>query len=151
MAGADSLPKRGGTRGSSFIELAIMFPLLIGLFLGVWQFGYSFYVYGELEQAVRAGARYASLLSYDPANVTGYQNAVKNVVVYGDPAGGTTPVAHGLLTSNVNVTVSFNGAEPIGVTVAINGYQLPAALYTTITLTDKPKTKFIFLGNWSPS
>jgi hypothetical protein len=48
--------------------LSLTFP--IALFLGVWQYGYSFYVYAELEQAVRDGARYAAARTYDSATST---------------------------------------------------------------------------------
>ena len=93
---------RGGRRaGSAAIELALSLPVLVGLFLGTLQFGYSFFIYNELEQSVRAGARYASLRSY--ASLTGtpdaaYADAVRNVVVYANPAGGTQAVAPGLTT-----------------------------------------------------
>ena len=108
------------------IEFALVLPLLVSLFLGTWQFGYAYYLYGELEQAVRDGGRYASLISYDAADPSSYQSAVKNAVVYGNPAGGTQPIVPGLLPSNVTVTMSFAGAIPTAVTVSISGYRLPA-------------------------
>lgn len=136
-------------RGSVLIELALVLPLLVSLFLGAWRFGYAYYLYGELEQAVRDGGRYASLLSYDAANPSSYQSAVQNVVVYGDPAGGTQPVVPGLLPSNVTVTLSFTGYFPTAVTVSVSGYQLPA-MFSKIVLKGKPGDQFPYLGDWAP-
>lgn len=137
-------------RGSVMVEFALLLPLLVSLFLGTWQFGYAYYLYGELEQAVRDGGRYASLRSYDAANPSVYQSAVQNVVVYGNPAGGTQRVVPGLLLSNVTVTTpSFAGASQPKVTVSISGYQLPA-MFSRIVLNGKPGNQFPFLGNWAP-
>ena len=76
-------------RGSALIELTLSLSFLTALFLGTWQYGYGFYVYAQLEQAVRDGARYAAARTYDSATTTPtdtYLAAVQNVVVYGDPA-----------------------------------------------------------------
>src|SRR5207245_9985969 len=46
-----------------------------------------FYVYNTLVIAVREGARYASIKPYDSTTTTptsAFQNAVRNMVVYGD-------------------------------------------------------------------
>jgi Flp pilus assembly protein TadG len=51
--------------GTVIVELTLSLTFLTALFLGTWQYGYAFYVYGELEQAVRAGSRYASLQTYN--------------------------------------------------------------------------------------
>lgn len=136
-------------RGSVAVEFALLLPVLISLFLGVWQFGYAYYLYGELEQAVRGGGRYASLLSYDAADTASYQSAVQNVVVYGDPAGGTEPVVPGLVTSRVAVTMSFDSGIPSAVSVSISGYQLPG-MFGNIVLNGKPEIRFPFLGDWAP-
>jgi len=42
--------------GSVLVEFTLSATFLIAVFLGVWQFGYAFYIYSELEQSVRAGA-----------------------------------------------------------------------------------------------
>ena len=57
-------------RGSALIELTLSLSFLTALFLGVWQYGYGFYVYAELEQSVRDGARYAAARTYDSATST---------------------------------------------------------------------------------
>ena len=135
------------------IELALLLPLLVALFLGTWLFGYSYYIYGELEHTVRAGARYASLLAYDTTQTSAYQSAVQNVVVYGDPspASGTWPIAPSLQTTNVQVVVTRAPVTliPTSVTVSISGYQLPG-IFGGITLKGKPALSVPFLGPYVP-
>ncbi len=100
----------GARSGSALIELTLAVPLLVSLFLGSFQFGYAFYLYNELTQAVRAGGRYASVRHYLSLTETpsaDYALAVRNMVVYGHPAGGTVPVVPGLAPENVNVEMIF--------------------------------------------
>jgi len=145
------LARRDRARGSVLVEFTLSATFLVGLFLGVWQFGYGFYIYSELEQAVRDGARYASLLTYNSSNSTptaGFTTAVQNVVVYGNAAGGTTPVAPGLTTADVSVTVTFTSV-PTAITVAITNYRLPT-YFGNQTLNGKPTTTFPFVGVYGP-
>ncbi len=141
-------------RGNVLVELTLSLTFLSALFLGVWQYGYAFYIYGELEEAVRAGARYASLRTYNSASSTptaDFLAAVQNLVVYGDPApaAGATPVAPGLATGNVSLTVTFSSSVPTQMTVAITNYQIPTYFGST-TLTGKPTTTFPFVGIYGP-
>lgn len=136
------------------VELTLSLTFLCALFLGTWQYGYTFYIYGELEQAVRAGARYAGERTYDSPGVTptaAFQTAVQNVVVYGDPApaAGATPVAPGLATGNVVVTPTFNNGVPTEMTVSISNYQVPT-YFGNATLNGKPTTTFPFVGIFGP-
>jgi len=137
--------------GSVLVEFSLSATFLIALFLGVWQFGYGFFIYNELEESVRAGARYASLGTYNSANGTpaaSFLSAVQNVVVYGNPAGGTTPVAPGLTTANVSLTVTFTSV-PTTMTVAITNYAVPT-YFGNQTLSGKPTTSFPFVGVFGP-
>lgn len=129
-----SSQSRGGNRGSVTIEFALATPLLVSLFLGTISFGYAFQVYGRLEETVRAGARYASILTYDvnagdPAipgcsgslttcqfAVTGgsssaFLQAVRNMTVYGTPTpeGGQQPIVEGMSVDNVVVELGVRG------------------------------------------
>ena len=146
--------RRGSRRGNVLVELALSLPFMVTLFLGIWQFGYAFYLYAELEQSVRAGARYAAELKYESATSTptsAFLTAVQNVVVYGDPApaAGATPVAPGLTSANVAVTVTFTSAVPTGVAVAITGYPL-RTFFGTATLVNRPTTWFPYVGIFGP-
>jgi Flp pilus assembly protein TadG len=144
--------RSGRQSGSAVIELSLSLPVLVGLFLGTLQFGYSFYIYDELEQSVRAGARYASLRSYASLTATpdmAYANAVRNMVVYANPAGGEQALAPGLTTDQVAITVNMQNGAPTDVTVAINGYRLPQVV-SSVLLTNKPATQFPYLGVFAP-
>src|SRR5262245_7705383 len=93
-AAASRIPVRRGhvrryRRGAVMIEFTLCVTLLTTLFLGVWSYGYGFYIYSELQNTVRNGARYASKLPYDSSSSTPSASFLKNVqqmTVYGDPA-----------------------------------------------------------------
>lgn len=139
-------------RGNAIIEFVLSCGLLFAIFSGVFQFGYAFYLYNVLENAVTAGARYASLRTYDSSSATpsaSYLTAVRNVVVYGDPAGGQNPVAPGLDPSAVAVTVSMEAGVPRRVRVAIASYKLDAAI-KVFQLTGKPFAEFPYVGRFAP-
>jgi Flp pilus assembly protein TadG len=141
-------------KGSVMVEFTLSLPLLVALFLGISHFGYAFYMYSELVQAVTAGARYASLQKYDSANATpstGFRTAVQNVVVFGNPAasGTETPAAPGLTRSNVLFSVTFQSGAPAAVGVSIQNYRLPTA-FGSMTLSHKPSAWFPFLGLFAP-
>jgi Flp pilus assembly protein TadG len=146
------MKRRAPSAGTAVVELAMCLPVLVALFLGTLQFGYMFYLYNELEQAVRAGARYASLRTYASATSTpdsAYLTAVRNVVVYASPAGGTQAIVPGLATSQVSVNVTFHNQVPVSVGVAITNYPL-SGIIRSITLTNKPATEFPYLGVFAP-
>jgi Flp pilus assembly protein TadG len=139
-------------RGGVIIEFTLALTFLITLFIGGWAYGFSFYIYGELENAVRNGARYASKLPYDSSSSTpssSFLTKVQQMTVYGDPTvSNGTPVAPNLTTSNVSVNVTMSNNAPASVTVAITGYTLPG--YWNVTLNNKPYVWFPYLGYWSP-
>jgi Flp pilus assembly protein TadG len=144
--------RAGRGNGTAAMELALSLPVLVGLLLGTLQFGYSFFIYNELEQAVRAGARYASLRSYASLTQTpdaAYAAAVRNVVVFANPAGGTQAVAPGLTAASVFITMKMRNGAPSAVTVGINGYRLPQII-SSVLLTNKPATQFPYLGVLAP-
>ena len=139
-------------RGSATIEFALSFAVLFSVFTGVFQFGYAFYQYNSLESAVRGGARYASLRTYDSSTATpsaAYLAAVRNMVVYGDPNGGAQPIARGLTPAKVTVTMTFERSIPRRVAVAITNYTIDA-VFTSTSLNGKPKATFLYVGRWAP-
>ena len=103
-------------RGSTLVEFAIGATVFLTVMFAVIEFGRALWVHNALSDAARRGARYAVVHpSTDAA-------AVKNVVVYGDPAGGTTPLVDNLTTSNVNVSYSGFGLNGGTATVSISNY-----------------------------
>ena len=137
------------------VEFTFSIIFLVALFLGSWAFGYTFFQYAQLENAVRAGARYASQLNYDSNSTTpgsSFLTAVQNMTVYGDPAADpntATPVVSGLSTNNVNLAVTFTNGAPSAMTVSITGFQVNSYI-GRITLTGKPYVWFPYVGYWTP-
>jgi Flp pilus assembly protein TadG len=139
-------------RGNAVLEFALGSTFLIAVFTGTFQFGYSFYQYNRLELAVSNGARYAALRPYDSTTTTPsttFRDAVRNVVVYGSPAGGTSPVVPGLTTTNVVVTPAFKNNVPASMTVAISGFTLEGVV-GRYTLNGKPVVTYPYQGIWTP-
>jgi Flp pilus assembly protein TadG len=147
-----------GERGNALIEFAISFSLIFAVFGGVFQFGYSFYTYNALVNAVREGARYASLKPYDSTSTTPTQaflTDVQNMVVYGTiaPADGAKAVVGGLQLSNVAVTPTAGLAgtltAPTQMTVSITGYSVDA-VFGAWSLNGKPNATFPYIGILTP-
>jgi Flp pilus assembly protein TadG len=154
---------RTGERGNALVEFALAFTVISVLFTGVFQFGYTFYLYNNLLTNVRAGARYAAQKSYTPGSgstagnpipASSYVSDVRNVVVYGSPVPGQNaqPVVPGLTTANVQVvpTVDSNGV-PQEITVRISTttpFNLNAVVGST-RLAGKPSVKFPYTGIYS--
>ena len=137
------------------VEFTLSMMLLMPLFLGGWAFGFTFFQYAQLENAVRAGARYASTVNYDSSTSTpssAFLTAVQNVTVYGDPNANpatATPVVSGLTTGNVNLTVGFVNGAPASMTVSISNFQV-LSYPGKATLNNKPFVSFPYVGYWSP-
>lgn len=144
--------RRRRQRGGAVIEFALAFVVLVPLFLGAFQFGYAFYVYNQIQTAVRAGARYASLATYDSASATptaNFSSAVQNTVVYGSPDGGTDPVVPGLTPSDVILTVQFLNDIPAYVTVGVATHRANAVV-AIVQVKDKPFLTVPYTGRWDP-
>lgn len=134
------------------IEFALATGILVPAFAGTFQFGYTFQVYNNLNSAVRGGARYASMQSYNSGTSTpstAFSTAVQNVVVYGNSAGTGNPVAPGLTTANVQVLAVMKGAIPSSITVQITGYTVDA-VFRSFTFNGKPSTTFAYTGTAAP-
>lgn len=139
-------------RGNAILEFAVAASVLVPLLVGTFQFGYTLYVYNNLDSAVRGGARYASLRPYDAATATpsdAFQTAVGNMVVFGNPQGSGSPVAPGLSIANVEVGPRMNGAAPESITVTIKGYAVDA-VFTSFHFNGKPSATFPYAGTPAP-
>jgi Flp pilus assembly protein TadG len=140
-------------RGNAMLELAIATGILVPTFTGVFQFGYTFFVYNSLGSAVRGGARYASIRTYDSSSSNpsvSFDTAVKNMVVFGNPAGTGSPISPGLTVGHVQVLPNMKGAIPRSITVRINGYTVNA-IFKATTFNAKPSTTFEYMGTPAPT
>lgn len=142
--------KNKSERGNALLEFALGWSILWALFAGIYQFGYSFYVYNTVLTSVANAAELGSKMTYDTASPTTYSDALKNMVVYGSTTAGATPIVRGLATSNVTVTVNLAGTIPSDVTITINNYTIDA-VFTTFTFNGKPRATTVFMGQVSCS
>jgi Flp pilus assembly protein TadG len=142
--------KNKSERGNALLEFALGWSILWALFAGIYQFGYSFYVYNTVLTSVANAAQLGSKMTYDTANTSAYSNALKNMVVYGSTTAGTTPIVRGLATSNVTVTVNLAGTIPSDLTITINNYTIDA-VFTNFTFNGKPRATAVFMGQVSCS
>ena len=108
---------RNGQRGATLVEFSIAATVFLMAMFAVLEFGRVLWTHNALTDAARRGARYASV--HSQAEI----GAVKNVVVYGDPAGGTNPVVENLSTANVNVDYSNFKLDGGTVQITITNYQ----------------------------
>ena len=104
-------------RGSTLVEFAIGATVFLMAMFAVLEFGRALWVHNALADAARRGARYAVIHSSADAA------QVRNVVVFGDPAGGSQPVVNNLSTSNVVVDYSTFGLNKGSVSVSVTNYQ----------------------------
>ncbi len=147
-----------GRRGNVLLEFALTSSLMMFLLLGTFQFGQALLTYNNLVNAVRHGARYASMAKIsNSGNATisnAYLDAVRNAVVYGDPFVSDpdqAPIVAGLQPSQVDVQVEFDaGNVPRNVTVRLNSYTINA-VGTSFTIRNKPSLQIPFLGHYCPT
>ncbi|HEX8492661.1 MAG TPA: TadE family protein [Pyrinomonadaceae bacterium] len=104
-------------RGSTLVEFAIGATVFFTAMFAVIEFGRALWTHNALADAARRGARYA--VNHASADSVG----VKNVVVYGDPAGGSQPLVDNLTTSNVQVQYSDFSLGKGTVSVSIVNYK----------------------------
>ncbi len=129
--------------GNAILEFAIGFSVLWALFAGVYQFGYTFYVYNQLMTSVTNAAELGSKLTYDTGNTSTYTTAVTNMVLYGSTAAGTTVTIPALTSSNV--TISANPSSiPTTVTVSITNFKVDA-IFHKFTF-NKPSVTMPYMG-----
>src|SRR5262245_577491 len=80
MIGPATRARRKGQNGNAIIEFALAVSFIFPMVTGLFQFGYAFFVYNQLQSAVREGARYAAYKTYDSGSSTpstAFSDAVK--------------------------------------------------------------------------
>ena len=149
--------------GASTIELAIIFPVLMILFVGTAELGRMFYYYTTLAKATNVGARYLSTsrnaVNGTATEKTNAKNEARNLVVCGiksissTACNGQTPVVPGLTTANVLICDNFSGT-PCSPALAggsikyfkveITGYTYSAGVFNLASKTGMTSSTFYF-------
>jgi len=129
-------------KGSAVVELAIVFPILLLLFVGTAELGRLFYTYTTLAKATKSGARYLSnsrdFTSSDaPTAANALTHAKSLVVCRYEDCTGQVPIVKGLSTSTVKATL-FTQTEgtslvqyvKVEIVSTENGVEVPGFRYT---------------------
>jgi Flp pilus assembly protein TadG len=129
-----------GERGATLVEFAIGATVFLTVMFGVIEFGRALWTHNALSDAARRGARYA--VNHPATDAA----SVRNVVVYGDPAGGTKPLVENLTTSNVQVQYTNFGLAQGTVSVSIVSYQFKFVVPIVSTTINMPSYNTTLTG-----
>jgi len=83
----DRVPAASDTRGAVLVEFALVLPVMLVIFAGIFDFGMAFQRYQTVTNAAREGARMAILPGYTTADV---QNRVSDYLAAGGVSGTPT-------------------------------------------------------------
>jgi len=115
------------------IEIAIVLPILLLLFVGAVELGRMFYTYTTLAKATKVGARYLSTSkdASDPNLAANEVSRAQNLVICGVAAScvNQTQIVPLLAPANVSVTLPVAGAGPKFVRVQIQNYNFHAGAF----------------------
>lgn len=103
-------------RGATLVEFSIAATVFLTAMFAAVEFGRALWTHNALADAARRGARYAVVHPQDIGDV-------QNVVVYGDPDGGTKPLVDNLTVDNVEVNYTGFGLDTGTVQVTITEYE----------------------------
>jgi len=126
--------------GGAIVEMAIVFPILLLLFVGTAEVGRLFYTYTTLAKATKLGARYLSNKKELTAGTEDERNALvlkaQNLVVCGyEDCTDRTSIVPGLTTANIDVTLPDSTVVISSVRVEITGYQYTRGVFTLAGVT----------------
>jgi hypothetical protein len=143
-----STNRRNNQKGSAALEFGLSFTALWFVFMGTFQFGYTFWLYNGAAVQIAEAARYASRADYDTRN-NDYVNAVKNMAVYGTPVvtDATPRAVPGLTTSNVQVVFDPVAGVPDNVTVQIGTWTVNS-VFRQFTFSGKPGVTVKYVGQY---
>jgi Flp pilus assembly protein TadG len=134
-------------RGSAVIEFALSMLVLAPIAYGTLHYGHGFFLYNEIVNASRAGARYASMRPLEAAKMDEFKSAVKNMTACGNP-GGCTPeqcIVRGVTPERIVVEIAFERNVPARVSVRLESF--PGKV---MGLPGLPRMTFPYLGQWTP-
>ena len=136
---------KSNQRGATLVEFSIGATVFLTAMFAVIEFGRALWTHNALADAARRAARYAinQPASTPPGvkttgtNVGPSITAIKNVAIYGDPAGGTKPVVNNLTAANIDVDYQQFGLGEGTVAIIVKDYQfqfIVPIVGTTITM-----------------
>jgi Flp pilus assembly protein TadG len=120
-------------RGTAIVEFTITAAFFLMMIMAIISGGHLFFTHNALVESTRRGARYAAMLA-KPATGACVNNSttvdpVKNMVLYGTPTAGTTPLVNNLTASNITVCYSNDfGVAQGTVSVKIENYNYTFAV-----------------------
>jgi len=123
------LQKRRGAGGNAVIEVSLLMPWIVFLFIGVFDFGFYTYAFTCTQNAARAATLYLS---------TGFGLARSE---WASPAPATSPGACQVVLGemrrlpNVGAAVTGCSALPVQVTVHAPVLELDGSYFTRVTVT----------------
>ncbi len=117
-------------RGSALIEGALILVVFLSMLIGVVDFGQFLFIHQTLTERARQATRYG--IVNDPTDAT----SIQNVVLYGQPSGGTVPAQasntdqgiFNLQRSNVIVSTTGSATQDYRLSVLIQNY--PYVIYS---------------------
>ena len=92
----------GSERGQSMVEFAVILPILVMLFLAIWQFGVAFHHYLAITDAARVGARRL------PSSGRAIRAAPRE-----QPSRTPSPRRSGRISSRITCSAGANTGDPV--------------------------------------
>jgi hypothetical protein len=122
---------KSGQRGATLVEFAIAATVFVTAMFAVIEFGRALWTHNALADAARRAARYAvNQPASNPAgakttgtNVGPSIEAIRNVAIYGNPAGTGQPMVSGLAPANLDVKYTNFGVGSGTVSVTVTEYK----------------------------
>jgi Flp pilus assembly protein TadG len=119
--------------GTALVEFAITASFFLMIIMAIISGGHLFFTHNAMVESTRRGARYAATQCKPAlAGCTGSGTSldrVKNVVLYGTPVAGTSPLVNNLTPANIQVDYSPDfGAAQGTVSVKIVNYNYTFAV-----------------------
>jgi Flp pilus assembly protein TadG len=106
--------KNHSERGTAIVEFAITAAFFLMIIMAIVSAGHLFWTHNALVESTRRGARYAAMQC--KPDLVGCINSdtslarIKNVVLYGTPTAGSSPLVYNLTPANITVEYSVNTA-----------------------------------------
>lgn len=147
-------PTNTAESGATLVEFAIAATVFLIAMFAVIEFGRALWTHNALADAARRAARYAVNQSAStPAGVTttGLNvgpsvTAIRNVAIYGDPAGGSNPLVTNLTPANLNVQYKDFGVGEGTVAVTVTNYQFKFVVPILGTTIQMPNYQTTLMG-----